>query len=111
VFGSAQVHMMGSGMFEYTIEEIIFCTWATFQIFYFLILCLEGYITTNFDGVGSADCRRKDFDVNFGRAASDARSATWNLGPNFAFILVLKESHIHLNYVTSTFPPQRKQGL
>lgn len=65
----------------------------------------------NFDGVASADCRRKDFDVNFGRAASDACSAAWNLGPNFAFILVLKESCIHLNYITSNFLPQRKQSL
>lgn len=38
--------MTGSGMFEYTIEKIICCIWATFQILYFFILCLEGYITT-----------------------------------------------------------------
>lgn len=111
MFGSAKVHMMGSGMFEYTIEEIIFCIWATFQIFHFLILCLEGYITTNFDGVGSAKFRREDFDVNFGRAASDAYSATWNLVPSFVFILVLKESHIYLNYIISKFLTQRKQRL
>jgi hypothetical protein len=103
--------MMGSAMFEYTIEEIIFCILATFQIFYFLILCLEGYITTNFVGVRSADRKWKDFDVNFWRVVSDACSATWNLSPNFAFILVLKESSINLNYITSNFLPQRKQRL
>lgn len=103
MFGSPKVHMMGSGMLEYTFGEIIFCVWATFRIFYFLILCSKGD--------GRVDCRRKDFAVNFGRAASDACSATWNLGPYFAFILVLKERHIHLNYVTNKFPPQRKQRL
>jgi hypothetical protein len=72
---------------------------------------LEAYITINVDGVRRADCRRKDSDVNFGRAASDACRATWNLGPNFAFILVLKERHILLNYVTKKFLPQRKQRL
>jgi hypothetical protein len=95
-------------MLEYTIEELIFCIWAKFQVFYFLILCFEGYIMTNFDSVGSADCRRKDFDFHFGRVASDAYGVTCNLGPNFACILVLKESHIHLNYTSSKFLPQRK---
>jgi hypothetical protein len=54
-----EVHMMGSGMFEYPIEEIIFCIWATFQIFYFLILCLEGYITTSLKVLGVLIVDRK----------------------------------------------------